>query len=207
MIQGGDPTGTGSGGPGYSIMDEFDPTMSNIQKTLSMANSGPNTGGSQFFINLVDNTYLDYNKAPLTSKHAVFGKVTLDFSVVQTIGAVATNSSDRPLVDVVMDSVRRVPPVWAGVKNEPSTSLKLNVFPNPINSSSILVVSSKYSTSAQILIHDMLGKEVFANQLNINAGNNQINIGSALKGINTKGLYHMSVITNDSVQRISIVVP
>jgi cyclophilin family peptidyl-prolyl cis-trans isomerase len=99
MIQGGDPTGTGSGGPGYTITDEFDPNTSNIQKTLAMANAGPNTGGSQFFINLVNNTYLNPN-------HPVFGIVTTNFSVVQSIGAVAVNASDRPLTDVKMDSVR-----------------------------------------------------------------------------------------------------
>src|SRR5688572_13012156 len=71
MIQGGDPTGAGSGGPGYTIKDEFHPATSNIQTTLAMANSGPNTGGSQFFINLIDNTRLD-------PKHPVFGKVILN---------------------------------------------------------------------------------------------------------------------------------
>ena len=69
MIQGGDPTGTGMGGPGYKIRDEFTRTSidENARGTISMANSGPNTGGSQFFINLVDNNYLD-------GKHPVFGK-------------------------------------------------------------------------------------------------------------------------------------
>ena len=60
VIQGGDPTGTGSGGPGYTIPDEFDSTLSNLVKTLSMANAGPNTGGSQFFINTKNNTFLDF---------------------------------------------------------------------------------------------------------------------------------------------------
>lgn len=106
MIQGGDPTGTGSGGPGYSIDDEFDSTLSNVQKTISMANSGPNTGGSQFFINLVNNTYLDFNKAPLSSKHPVFGVVTDSFEVVQRIGKVSTNIQNRPHTPVVMDSIR-----------------------------------------------------------------------------------------------------
>ena len=82
MIQGGDPNGDGSGGPGYSIQDEFDPRASNLQKTISMANSGPNTGGSQFFINLKDNTYLDYNKPPSTSQHPVFGIVVSGFNIV-----------------------------------------------------------------------------------------------------------------------------
>ena len=68
MIQGGDPTGTGMGGPGYSIKDEFSKNNRNDRGTISMANAGPNTGGSQFFINLVNNNYLD-------RKHPVFGKI------------------------------------------------------------------------------------------------------------------------------------
>jgi peptidylprolyl isomerase len=103
MIQGGD----GSPAP-PSIIDEFDSTLSNVQKTISMANSGPNTGTCQFFINLVDNTYLDFDKAPLTSKHPVFGITISGFNVVQAIGNVQTNFNDVPYVDVVMDSVRVV---------------------------------------------------------------------------------------------------
>ncbi|MFQ3336970.1 MAG: cyclophilin family peptidyl-prolyl cis-trans isomerase [Urechidicola sp.] len=108
IIQGGDPTGTGSGGPGYSIQDEFHEDLSNIEKTISMANSGPNTGGSQFFFNMKDNTFLDYNESPSTSKHAVFGKVISGYSIVQTISNVSVNSQDRPLTDVVIDSIRKI---------------------------------------------------------------------------------------------------
>ena len=95
MIQGGDPTGTGSGGPGYQIDDEF--TGTNLDKnnrgTISMANAGPDTGGSQFFINLVDNNFLD-------GRHPVFGKVTEGMNVVDSIAKVATDSDDRPLQEV-----------------------------------------------------------------------------------------------------------
>ena len=83
MIQGGDPTGTGGGGPGYMIPDEFQPGNRNDRGTVAMANAGPNTGGSQFFINLVNNNYLD-------TKHPVFGKVTEGMDVVDTIGKVQT---------------------------------------------------------------------------------------------------------------------
>tara|TARA_B110001469_G_C9647449_1_gene328063 strand:+ start:761 stop:1345 length:585 start_codon:yes stop_codon:yes gene_type:complete len=108
IIQGGDPTGTGSGGPGYSIQDEFHEDLSNIEKTISMANSGPNTGGSQFFFNMKDNIFLDYNESPSTSKHAVFGKVISGYSIVQTISNVSVNSQDRPITDVVIDSIRKI---------------------------------------------------------------------------------------------------
>ncbi|MEA3329945.1 MAG: peptidylprolyl isomerase [Nanoarchaeota archaeon] len=95
MIQGGDPTGTGMGGPGYQIKDEFTNTDldKNNRGTLSMANAGPNTGGSQFFINLVDNNFLD-------GKHPVFGKVIEGMDVIDIISKVETDGNDKPLEDV-----------------------------------------------------------------------------------------------------------
>ena len=102
MIQGGDPNGDGTGGPGYTIKDEFTKGNSNLRGTVSMANRGPDTGGSQFFINLVDNTQLDYDKEPLTSKHPVFGKVVEGMEVVDAIGKVETGAMDKPVEDVVI---------------------------------------------------------------------------------------------------------
>jgi len=94
MIQGGDPTGTGYGDPSFpSIKDEFTDHNRNDRGTISMANSGPNTGSSQFFINIVDNNYLD-------SKHPVFGKVIEGMDVVDNIAKVETDENDRPLQDV-----------------------------------------------------------------------------------------------------------
>lgn len=93
MIQGGCPSGTGTGGPGYTIRDEFTAANRNARGTISMANAGPNTGGSQFFINLVDNPHLDKN-------HPVFGRVVEGMNVVEKIGSVKTDRSDRPLQPV-----------------------------------------------------------------------------------------------------------
>jgi len=93
MIQGGDPEGTGMGGPGYTIEDEFTDHNKNDRGTISMANAGPNTGGSQFFINLVDNNFLD-------EKHPAFGKVIGGMDVVDAIGKVKTDANDRPLTEV-----------------------------------------------------------------------------------------------------------
>ena len=93
MIQGGDPTGTGTGGPGYEIKDEFKGQQKNNRGTIAMANAGPNTGGSQFFINLVNNNFLD-------NKHPVFGKVIEGMDVVDEIAKVQTDANDRPREDV-----------------------------------------------------------------------------------------------------------
>ena len=93
MIQGGDPTGTGRGGPGYAIKDEFTRNNKNNRGTISMANAGPNTGGSQFFINLVNNNFLD-------KAHPAFGKVVEGMDVVDAMGKVKTNAMDRPLKEV-----------------------------------------------------------------------------------------------------------
>lgn len=94
MIQGGDPTGTGMGDPNIpNIKDEYTDSSKNNRGTISMANRGPNTGSSQFFINLVDNNYLD-------SKHPVFGKVIDGMDVVDKMAKVSTDSNDKPLEDV-----------------------------------------------------------------------------------------------------------
>src|SRR3989344_2183738 len=92
MIQGGDPQGTGMGGPGYKIKDEFTKTDSdkNNRGTIAMANAGPNTGGSQFFINLVNNNFLD-------GKHPAFGKVVKGMDVIDAIAKVETDANDKPI--------------------------------------------------------------------------------------------------------------
>jgi len=95
MIQGGDPQGTGMGGPGYNIEDEFthEGGNKNNKYTISMANSGPNTGGSQFFINLVDNNYLD-------TKHPAFGMVIEGMDIIDKIGKVQVGMNDKPVEEV-----------------------------------------------------------------------------------------------------------
>lgn len=118
MIQGGDPNTKsadsstyGTGGPGYTIQDEFvaGAELSNVRGTISMANTGqPNSGGSQFFINLGDNSGLDFDKQPLTSKHPVFGRIIEGMDVVDAIARVETGERDIPVEPVVIESVEIV---------------------------------------------------------------------------------------------------
>lgn len=112
MVQGGDPNSKGedtsaygTGGPGYAIADEFVEGLSNARGTISMANSGPNSGGSQFFINLVDNTFLDFDKEPLQSKHPVFGKVVAGMEAVDAIAKVETGERDIPIESVIIREI------------------------------------------------------------------------------------------------------
>ena len=99
MVQGGDPTGTGRGGPGYKIKDEFTLKLRHNKKgLLSMANSGPNTGGSQFFITLVPTPWLD-------DKHAIFGEITQGQDVLEKLGNVKTGQSDKPVDEIKMIKV------------------------------------------------------------------------------------------------------
>jgi peptidyl-prolyl cis-trans isomerase A (cyclophilin A) len=100
MIQTGCPQGTGRGGPGFTISDEFHPSLKHDQKgILSMANAGPNTGGSQFFITVAPTPWLDKH-------HSIFGKVIEGYAVVESISNVPKDRNDKPLKNVVINSIR-----------------------------------------------------------------------------------------------------
>jgi cyclophilin family peptidyl-prolyl cis-trans isomerase len=95
MIQGGDPKGNGTGDAGYKFKDEIYTGNSNNEYTIAMANAGPNTNGSQFFINTKANNFLD-------TKHTVFGKVVKGQEVIDKIESVETGMADKPVEDVII---------------------------------------------------------------------------------------------------------
>ena len=193
MIQGGDPTGTGSGGPGYTIADEFESSLSNIQKTISMANSGPNTGGSQFFINLVNNTHLDYNKPPLTSKHPVFGIVISGFTVVQDIGLTPVNSANRPNNDVVMDSLRISKDGALSIGEVENAFVNAVIYPNPVSAETSVSIMAKRDMQVNVSIFDQTGRNVYSAEKMLKTGANRITAEELQTSNLKQGIYFLRI--------------
>lgn len=151
VIQGGDPTGTGTGGPGYTIPDEFNAKASNVTGAFGMANAGPNTAGSQFYINLKNNLNLNAN-------YPVFGIVISNMEVVQQIGLVPVNSSSRPLTPVVMDSVRISKPGPLGINESITENESIIIFPNPATDFIDVMSQGKVNLVSQISVYNTLGE-------------------------------------------------
>lgn len=190
VVQGGDPSGTGYGGPGYTIPDEFNPLTSNVKKALGMANAGPNTGGSQFFINLKNNTYLDPN-------YPCFGIVTTGFEVVETIGAVAVNANNHPLVNVYMDSLRVT--FWSptAIRKTENPLQNLKIVPNPATLESRILLNLPVALNAEISLFDAQG--VLINQLNtcLPSGRNAVSIKELSTRNLPAGMYLLKVQSSD----------
>lgn len=182
-----------------AIPDEFDSTglLSNRRWTLSMANSGPNTGSSEIFINLKDNLFLDWNKAPLTSAHPVFGKVISGWTVVSDIGGVAVDANEQPLVPVVMDSLR-ITSTPLSTKAYSDPRLECAIYPNPANAQSLLHLRSPSGGSARIVICDPSGRIVHDEVRTIVRGTSLIPVAElGLSGVNS-GFYFIEIITGNN---------
>jgi peptidylprolyl isomerase len=199
MIQGGDPTGTGSGGSGVIIKDEFTPKLSNLQKVIAMANTGPNTGESQFFINLVDNTYLD-------DKHPVFGIVISNFSVVQAIGKVKVNSTTKkPITPVVMDSVR-ITSLPTGMDELLNDEAALSIFPNPATTESTILMDMAAEKTVRLSIYNQQGQRMAEEDKQLMNGTNTIYLKEILETSFSPGVYYLTVTDGTFISRKKFVV-
>lgn len=205
VIQGGDPTGTGNGGPGYTIPDEFIPGLSNVKKTLSMANTGqPNSGGSQFFINLKDNVFLDFDKPPLTSAHPVFGEVISGWDVVELIENVPVNGNDRPLTPVVMNMVRVTEPLATNAID--ANESLYSIYPNPITHQSLIEITSKINDMTLFSIMNVNGVVLASKKIQINTGVNKINLTDFQIDKLPAGVYFMAINSNHVVTQKRFVI-
>jgi cyclophilin family peptidyl-prolyl cis-trans isomerase len=169
VIQGGDPTGGGSGGPGYTIPDETHPTLKHVAKAIGMANAGPNTNGSQFFINLKDNPSLN-------GIYTMFGMVTTDagFDVVKQIGLVPVNGQ-TPVTDIFMDSIR-ITKFAASVPDVPKEN-GIKIAPNPNNGRFTIDLPSNTETKVEIV--NLNGQVIYRKTAK---GNLKVDLGTRSAG-------------------------
>ncbi len=192
VIQGGDPTGTGTGGSGVTIPDELTPPVSNLQKVFGMANAGPNTATSQFYINLVNNAFLDPN-------YPAFATVITNFSVVQAIGVVPVDGNNKPLTPVVMDSVRIT--LALGVNEIDKEALAVEIFPNPITEKSVVSINSNSAHLANLSIYDQLGEKVYNENKSLSSGINNISFEEIQAKNLPQGVYYLVVTDGRSASQ------
>lgn len=198
IIQGGDPNGNGTGGPGYTIEDEFHEDLSNVTGTISMANSGPNSGGSQFFFNMVNNTYLDFDQAPLTSQHPVFGHVTEGWDVVVEISEVPVNGNNRPIDAVVMDSIRVGNTLSVFNPSNPNLE-SMKLYPNPGADHVYLQFTNTAFIPNAIEVYDLFGKRVL--RVAATSGLNEIDTSTL-----AAGTYMVRAFNNKAEARETLII-
>jgi peptidylprolyl isomerase len=202
MIQGGDPTGTGSGGTGIKIPDELSPPVSNVQKTIAMANTGkPNTAECQFYINLVDNS------SNLDKAYTAFGIVISNFAVVQAIGKVKTNggTTNKPLVDVVMDSVR-ITPTITGIREEGNFIKELTVYPNPVTAESMIWLDATAEKTVHLSVYNEQGQRLANIQKKLMDGTNTISLKEIQETDFARGVYYLMVTDGTFISREKFII-
>ena len=162
-----------------------------------MANAGPNTGGSQFFINMKDNTQLDFDKAPLTSAHAVFGVVRDGWNVVDSISHVPTGFQNKPNSPVIMDSLR-VTGSYLSVEEIERNKTVSKIYPNPISSQSVVDFYSARSGEISLSIYNQHGTALFTKNLFVEAGKTQLPLHQ-LKVLQLhNGVYFLQIKTGNT---------
>jgi cyclophilin family peptidyl-prolyl cis-trans isomerase len=198
VIQGGDPKGDGTGGTGFPIKDELTPLVSNVTGTIAMANSGPNSAESQFYFNLKDNTSLD-------KAYVAFGKVISGLSVVQAIGLVKTNSSDKPLTPVIMDSVR-ITSISTGINELLNNEEALTIFPNPVTSESTVWLASTAEKTVRMAVYNQQGQQIGEREKKLINGTNTISINEILQTGFSPGVYYLMVTDGTFISREKFVI-
>jgi len=153
VIQGGDPSATGSGGPGYTIMDEYHVDMTHDSAgVIAMAKTNaPNSAGSQFYFTLTPQPNLD-------GRYSVFGSCIQGLQVILDIGKVPVNGNDRPLTAVILDSVRVIN--TTSIDQEDLASISLEISPNPFTKKSVIRYEVQQPSELTITIFDMQGNQV-----------------------------------------------
>jgi cyclophilin family peptidyl-prolyl cis-trans isomerase len=198
VIQGGDPKGDGTGGTGFPIKDELTPLVSNVTGTIAMANSGPNSAESQFYFNLKDNTSLD-------KAYVAFGKVISGLPVVQAIGLVKTNSSDKPLTPVIMDSVR-ITSISTGIAELLNNEETLSIFPNPVTTESIIWMHATEEKTVRMSVYNQQGQQIGEHEKKLINGTNTISIKEILETGFSPGVYYLMVTDGTFISRKKFVI-
>lgn len=195
VIQGGDPTGLGNGGPGYTIADEYHPTMNHDSAgVIAMAKKGPGTAGSQFYITLSKQAHLD-------GDYPVFGTCIEGLDIIKKIGDVPTNVSDRPLTDVVMDSVRIVQDSTTDTTTTGlfmTNTTGIEVYPNPFNDQITINYYTKEKSHIRIDVLDSRS-QLIATLENAHRIDNTYSI-QWHSGHLPKGIYYLRLLSDKGIQ-------
>jgi len=197
VVQGGDPTGTGTGGPGYTIQDESNLNLTHDSLgVISMAKTAPpNSAGSQFFFTLARHNFLD-------GDFPAFGSVVENIEVLAAIGRVPVDNNDRPIVDVVMDSVRIFNDGIISSTKEIENNIKTEVYPNPFVESIQIMYELKNSSRVDISIFDLQGRLVKILEKGMRtSGIHTIDWDGTGNASQVKmGTYYLSIISSEGTQ-------